>query len=122
MSDFRTEGKPLSFFDLHGLGMASAKAIDDWVGRWHEGIDPAAVGRELHEYRGLSLPEYQVWLYDSDALPYLLDARRTHRSLDEVVGERLTAMIDAGRPADRTVIRGFQVWLNARSRAQPTVA
>jgi hypothetical protein len=122
MSDDRTDRIPWSFFDLYSYGKESAEAIDDWVGRWHDGRDPGAVGRELHEYLGLSLPEYQVWVYDADALPYLLDARRAGRSLDEVVGERLAAMVSSSRPTDRTIIRGLEAWLNMRALANPTAA
>jgi hypothetical protein len=122
MSDDRTDRIPSSFFDLYSHGKESAEAIDDWVGRWHDGRDPRAVGRELHEYLGLSLREYQVWVYDADALPYLLDARRAGRSLDEVVAERLAALASAGRTTDRTIIRGLEAWLCMRATAHPTAA
>jgi hypothetical protein len=122
MSDDRPDRILSSFFDLYRHGKESAEAIDDWIGRWHDGRDPGAVCREIHEYLGLSLPEYQVWVYDADALPYLLDARRAGRSLDAVVGERLAAMVSAGRPTDRTIIRGLQAWLNMRATAHPTAA
>jgi hypothetical protein len=122
MSDDRTDRTPPSFFDLYSHGMEPAEAIDDWVARWHDGQDLAAVDRELHEYLGLSLPEYQVWVYDAGALPYLLDARGAGRSLEEAVGERLAAMVSAGRPTDRTIIRGLQAWLNMRATAHPTAA
>jgi hypothetical protein len=122
MSDSRTDQLPSSFFDLCSNGTESAHAIDDWVGRWHDGIDPAAVGHELHEYLGLSLAEYQVWVLDADALPYLLDARRAARPLDEVVRERLAAMVSAGRPMDRTTILGLQAWVNLRAAAHPSAA
>jgi hypothetical protein len=122
MPDGSTDQMPPSFFDLYSRGDVSAQAIDDWVGRWHDGQDPASVGRELSEYLGLTVPEYQVWICDADALPYLLDGRRAGRALGEIVQERLAAMINAGRPGDRTVIRGLQAWLTMRARAHSTAA
>jgi hypothetical protein len=122
MPDSSTDHAPPSFFDLFSRGEVSAEVIDVWVGRWHDGQDPASVGRELSDHLGLTVPEYQVWICDADALPFLLDARRAGRALDEVVRERLTAVTNAGCPEDRTVIRGLQAWLTMRTRAHPTAA
>lgn len=122
MPDGPTDQVPPSFFDLFSRGEVSAEAIDDWVGRWHDGQDAAAAGRELSDYLGLTVPEYQVWVSDADALPYLLKARLAGRSLDEVVRERLAAMRSVGRPGDRTVIGGLQAWLTMRARRHPTAA
>jgi hypothetical protein len=102
----------LSFFDLYDRDAVAADAIDDWIGRWHEQADPAAVGREIHDYLGLTLPAYQVWVYDPDALPYLRAARRAGRTLDAVVRERLAALTEEGALSDETTIEGLRVWLD----------
>jgi hypothetical protein len=122
MSDTPIDTEPLSFFDLYSRGLVEAEAIDDWVGRWHDGGDQPATARDLHEYLGLTLPEYQVWVYDPDALPYLLNARRSKRALEEIVEERLAALNAADCQADLTVVRGLRAWLDMLARAPSTTA
>jgi len=103
-----------SFFDLYSRGAVPAEAIDDWVGRWHD--DASAAARELHVWLGLSLPEYQVWVYDADALSVILEARRSGRPLDSAVRDRLTALDRDDRPVDGTVTRGLRGWLDMRAQ------
>jgi len=109
-----------TFFDLYSRGAVAAEAIEDWVERWHQGQDPAAVGRDLHDYLGLSLPEYQVWVYDPDALPVLLDARRQERALEAAVRDRLAALEASVPPTDGMVLRGLRTWLAGRTREAAT--
>ncbi|MFL5282106.1 MAG: hypothetical protein ACJ8AW_14255 [Rhodopila sp.] len=121
MSESGITKTALSFFDLYDRDAVAADAIDDWIGRWHEQADPAAVGREIHDYLGLTLPEYQVWVYDPDVLPYLRAARRAGRTLDAVVRERLAALIEEGTMSDETTIEGLRVWLDG-AEARRTMA
>jgi hypothetical protein len=111
--DRRIDAGGESFFDLYSRGAVPAEAIDDWVGRWHD--DSAAAGSEVHAWLGLSLPEYQVWAYDADALPLILETRRSGRPLDSAVRDRLAALDRADRPVDGTVTRGLRNWLRARA-------
>jgi hypothetical protein len=122
MSDVRTGSENLSFFDLYRSGAVEAGAIDEWVGRWHGGTDQVAMGRELHDYLGLSLSEYQLWVYDPDALPWILDARRSGQALEEAVKARFAALTRAGREADPTVVRGLRLWLDAATKTGRTAA
>ncbi len=112
--DLRIDGRGASFFDLYSRGAVPAEAIDDWAGRWHD--DPSLAGRELHAWLGLSLPEYQVWVYDAGALPLILEARRSGRSLDRAVEDRLAALGRADAPVDGTVTHGLRGWLDRRAR------
>jgi hypothetical protein len=121
MSDITTKSEPSSFFHLYSQGLLPAEAIDHWVGRWHDSPEQSEKGQELSAYLGLSLPEYQVWVSDSEALPTILDARRTGRRLDELVEERLAALNRSEDQADPTVIRGLRLWLDMQSRARSTV-
>ena len=73
-------------------------------------------GEALHVWLGLSLPEYQVWVYDADALPLILEARRSRRPLDGAVEDRLTALDRAVGPVDGMVTRGLRGWLDRRAR------
>jgi hypothetical protein len=46
------------------------------VDRWHDGHDKWAKQMPLHEYLGLTWPEYQNWVRDAGALPRILATRR----------------------------------------------
>jgi hypothetical protein len=122
MSELGIAKTALSFFDLYDRGAVAADAIDDWIGRWHEQAAPAAAGRAIHDYLGLTLPAYQVWVHDPDALPYLRAARRAGRTLDAVVRERLTALVTGGALSDETTIEGLRVWLDRAAEAHRMVA
>jgi hypothetical protein len=119
MSDVRAASEPVTFFDLYSTGVIPAEAIDDWVGHWHDG---AASGTELHDYLGLTLAEYQAWVYDSNALHYILDARRSGRALDQVVRDRLAALSTLGDSTDQTTRTGLRAWLDMHARAQASAA
>jgi hypothetical protein len=112
MFEVGLDTRKASFFDLYSRGAASADAIEDWVGHWHDRDDPDAVGRDLHAYLGLTLPEYQVWVHDADALPIILDARRSGRPL---AGAVKAWLFSPDRPVDGTVTRGLMAWLEARA-------
>jgi hypothetical protein len=116
MSDIRTEAKPASFFDLYLRGDVSADDIDDFVGRWHDSQEPRARDMSLEDYLGLGHDEYQVWVYDPEALPSILAARRAKRPLQAVMSERLEELVAAGRPHDQTIIKGLRVWLAGQAR------
>jgi hypothetical protein len=73
------------FFSLYASGDLKAGAIDGWIDTWHEDLDPQAKDRPLHSYLGLSMDEYALWVYDSDALPTILSAHKTGRPLAELV-------------------------------------
>jgi hypothetical protein len=107
-----------SFFDLYSDGMVEADAIEQWVGRWHDGVDPIALGRELYDYLGLSLPEYKLWVYHPGALRCIREARRSGQVLDEAVRARLAGLTSVGSDADPTVVRGLRIWLDAATEAQ----
>jgi|SRR5690349_5343091 len=119
MSEAGIAKTALSFFDLYDQGAVAADAIDDWIGCWHEQADRAVMGREIHDYLGLTLPAYQVWVYDPDALPYLRAARRAGRTLDAVVREHLVALIKEGALSDETTIEGLRVWLDGAEARRP---
>jgi hypothetical protein len=110
------------FFSRYARGDLTAGEIDDWIDTWHDGLDPQAKDNPLHTYLGLSLEEYALWVYDSDALPTILSARTTGRPLAELVGERLGQLQAGDCPSDLTTVRGLQIWLDNRSETQPMAA
>ena len=117
MSEVRTETREPSFFDLYSRGEATADQIDDFVGRWHEDEEPWAKDMALHEYLGLSEQEYQVWVYDRDALPQILAARRERQPLREVIANHLDALIHEDRRVNGTKIYGLRIWLGDREKS-----
>jgi hypothetical protein len=62
-----------TFFDLFSRGEVSADQIDDYIEAWHEGAGKEA---SLHEYLGLTWPEYQQWAEDAGSLHQILAHRR----------------------------------------------
>ncbi len=115
MSSVPTEARTPAFFDLYDQGEVLADDIDDFVGRWHDDNEPWAKDLPLHEYLGLSHEEYEVWLYDPDALPQILEARRSNRRLVDVMTERFEKMRRANRAEDGTTLFSLANWLQARS-------
>lgn len=54
-----------TFLDDLYAGRAAPADVDDWVDRWH--ADPAGSdGPELHEFLGLTWPEYVRWVAGGD--------------------------------------------------------
>lgn len=115
MSNIRTEARARAFFELYSQGEVSADKIDDFVGRWHDGNEPCAKDLPLHEYLGLSHDEYEAWVYDANALPQILEARQSNRSLAEAMAERFEKMRRANRPEDGTTLFSLGNWLRARA-------
>ena len=114
MSDIGAE--ELRFFDLYSRGLLEPDAIDEWVGRWHRVADQAGIHPEVHAYLGLSLPEYQLWVYDPDALPTVLQARRSGKPLTLLVEQRLLALASDAPLADQTLLSGLKAWLRAQTQ------
>lgn len=75
MSDSSADRTP-TFYDLFSRGVVVAEQIDDYVDRWHDGRDKWARQMPLHQYLGLTWPEYQDWVRDAGALPRILAARQ----------------------------------------------
>ena len=117
-----SENSAADFFSRYARGERAAGAIDDCIDTWHDGLDPLAKDCELHTYLGLNPDEYDLWVYDSDALPTILSARTTGRPLAELVRERLSQLQDTALPTDLTTVRGLQVWLDSRSETRAVTA
>jgi hypothetical protein len=64
-----------TFFERYDRGEVGAEQIDAFIEAWHDG-DGAGVG--LHDYLGLTWPEYQEWVKDPSALGRI--ARSRHQT------------------------------------------
>lgn len=108
-------GSP-TFFDLYSRGQALPDDIDDFVDRWHEGGDPQARSLPLHEYLGLTVDEYELWVRDPDVLPLVLIARRELRPLPEVMNDYLDELPMAARADDAATVKALRAWLANRQK------
>jgi hypothetical protein len=114
MSNSSAKAGSPTFFDLYSRGQALPDEVDDFIDRWHEGADPQAKSLPLHEYLGLTLDEYELWVRDPDALPQVLIARRESRPLSEVVNDYLDELPVAARADDTATVRALRAWLAER--------
>lgn len=64
-------------------GHAGLRTIDDYIDAWHAG--KAGVGQELHEFLGMAAAEYAMWVERPEILPFIVDARRFGKSVQEVI-------------------------------------
>ena len=65
-----------TFIELSLKGKVLLEEIDDFVDEWHE--HPS--GRKLHEHLDMTEGEFSLWLRVPETLPYIIKARRDHRS------------------------------------------
>lgn len=91
-----------SFLDRCLAGEVLPEDIDDFVDRWHD-EQPNAT---LAQFLGMKISEYKRWAIDASVLPYILNARRTERSLREVLEAQADFKIAArsGSSADASKI------------------
>jgi hypothetical protein len=78
-------------------GRAEAEEIDDFIEEWHYGGGP---GLPLHEFLGLTHPEYVEWVEQKATAHELVERRRVgERAPGKQSGERDEG--DPGRGQDR---------------------
>lgn len=65
-----------TFIDRCLAGKTTVDQVDDFVEEWHKGNDP----RGLVEALGLTSAEYERWVFDSNALAAIVEARRAGRA------------------------------------------
>lgn len=111
MSSPLAKAASLSFFDLYCRGQALPDDIDDFIDRWHEKADPQARSLPLHEYLGLTLDEYELWVHDPDVLPQVLIAHRESRPLLDVMSDYLAELPVAARADDAATVKALRAWL-----------
>lgn len=114
MSELQVAVRAPSFFNLYSRGEVAPDDIEDFVGRWHEDVEPWARNMPLHEYLGLTHEEYEVLLCDPFALPCILRARQTGGNLVDIMGQRYRQLCTADQQADRAIIFSLGNWLKAQ--------
>jgi len=99
-----------TFVDLCLSGDALADEIDDYIDQWHG----KGTGMSLHQFLGLSWPEYALWVERPDCLKYILYARKNSRVIaeDEVIPKlRIAARAVSPEDAEEMV-----AWLRETGR------
>jgi hypothetical protein len=92
-------------------GDADLGEIDTMVQGWHEGGD----ARPLHEYLGMTWPEYQLWVERPESLPAILASRKYEVPLPQILGsgDNLAAAARAISPDEATRVLA---WLKKTGR------
>jgi len=92
-----------NFIDACIAGTALFEDIDDFVDKWHGSKEDG----ELHEFLGMSVDEYNLWMVDASALQTIVDARmRVVRYLERVKHDK-QAIIDHPEPFDDSGITAY---------------
>ena len=116
MSALRDKARPASFFDPYSRGEISPDAVDDFVGRWHDDQEPWARDLALHDDLGMTHAVYEVWLRDPFALPDILQARQSGRTLVDVMTARYQEMRAANHPMQASILFPLGNWLRQHAR------
>ncbi|HEY1931501.1 MAG TPA: hypothetical protein VGG99_05780 [Acetobacteraceae bacterium] len=114
MSEAHLVSEATRFFDLYSRGDVTPDAIEDFVGRWHDDVDPWARDMPLHEYLGLTHEEYEVWLYDPRSLPCILRSRQSGEDLVRIMAERYDELLATNRLEDQTALFSLGNWLKRK--------
>ena len=72
-----------TFVERCARGELLLEEIDDFVDEWHD----EDYEEELHEYLGMTLEEYSLWVADPDVLPFIVTAHIEQKSVADVLYE-----------------------------------
>jgi len=85
-------------------GYALTGEVDDYIEQWHDGDSQL----ELHDFLGMTLSEYELFVEDEDYLPIIVTAHKTGRKISTLMTEELKM---AARSDDPNKSRRLQEWL-----------
>lgn len=88
-----------TFMQLALRGEVLPDEIDDFVDAWHEGTDHG----ELHEFLGMTLEEYSLWVANPDFIEIIVAARYHDQPLLEAVNDNVG-------DSNRLAARAEQPW------------
>jgi hypothetical protein len=95
-----------NFVELCLKGERLPEEIDYFVDEWHDGESSVP----LHEFLGMTRPEYNLWVVDGEVLPFVLDAHRLSGDMDELI-EQFNALPLAARAESSTRAVELAYWL-----------
>ncbi len=64
-------------------GTARLTDIDTYIERWHQ----CNSDKSIHDFLGLTLYEYSLWVENPDILSNIVTARRTGANIDDLLQE-----------------------------------
>jgi hypothetical protein len=101
-----------SFIELCLQGRRLLDEIDDFVEAWHtnQGEEP------LHEYLGMEISEYSLWMLDPEALAYIIKARHDQVPLADVINDDYEERRIAARAGDIQKVRRLRNWLEEQGK------
>jgi len=85
-------------------GDALLSEIDDYVDQWHESNSEF----EIHEYLGMSIKEYALYVEDDSYLAIIVTAKREKTNIDEIINTHLSM---AARSNDQSKSERLERWL-----------
>jgi hypothetical protein len=104
-----------SFIDKCICGDAFLDEIDDYIDSWH---DDASENIELHEYLGMTVQEYSLWMTTPSILAFIVDARRQGRSLEKAPDQEIHAL--AARASSQREAHLIMEWLRRLGKLDET--
>lgn len=106
MSEPAMSNSATDFMTLALNGYVLPDEIDDFVEAWHDGENEG----ELHDFLGMTLEEFTLWVSDADSISIIISAR--HRRIPLV-----TAVNDNLAEVERIAARTDKSWKIAQLRA-----
>ena len=88
-----------TFIELALNGDVLPDEIDDFVDAWHEGD----ASNDLHEFLGLTLQEYSLWVSNPDFIEIIIAARYNNEPLRKAVNDNV-------RESNRLAARSGEPW------------
>lgn len=101
-----------TFIDEVLDGTALWTDIEDWVKDWH---DDHGDGRELHEYLGMTQPEYRLWVERPEALRMIIAARESEQPVEEFIAD-FDELAVAARGLSNSDVHAVERWLKETGR------
>lgn len=101
-----------TFIDEVLNGTALWTDIESWVQDWH---DRNGGGQELHEYLGMTWPEYQLWVERPAALRMIIAAREHELPVEAFVAD-FDELAVAARGLSRSDVHAVERWLKETGR------
>jgi len=93
-------------------GKALIDDIDDFIDLWHESDSDLP----LHQFLGMTRPEYSLWVADPNVLPHIINAHKQGRDVSDILEEisslRLAARSDGPHKAEKLMrwLRSEGLW------------
>lgn len=102
-----------TYVELCLEGMADLTEIDDYIERWHSSntIIP------IHEYLGMSIDEYALWVEKPESIRFILFSRQYGYTLQEAITQMSDFQL-AARAIDAKELNAVIKWLRRTGKIE----